>query len=307
MAGMPRANMPNQFNVAQARPGMPLQGAAGMNGLGGVPAHLAANLARQMPVNGVPQGQQQGMQGQHRPQTGNQQADAHIIMQAQRISEQQRATVQLQHQPQQAQASPTPQPQHSPTPGQVLPQVNHGRQGSPNVRLNGGVNQQNFMANAQALMAQFGGGANGTSALNALQNAGLHAPAGSPRPQMSALTNHIAVLETQFRQKNPNATPEHARTWATEQLGRIMLAQRTAMSQQAMNAAAGSVTSQGMSNGPSPAQYAAMLRQQQQQAQAQAQAQQQGSPLQQQAMVSTPQSLSTQHQRTPSGSATPGK
>ena len=92
-----------------------------------------------------------------------------------------------------------------------------------------------------------------------------------------------------------------------------MLAQRTAMSQQAMNAAAGSVTPQGMSNGPSPAQYAAMLRQQQQQAQvqaqaqAQAQAQQQGSPLQQQAMVSTPQSLSTQHQRTPSGERCAGE
>ena len=98
-------------------------------------------------------------------------------------SEQQRATVQLQHQgpPQQAQASPTPQPQHSPTPGQVLPQVNNGRQGSPNVRnvLNGG-NQQNFMANAQALMAQFGGGANGASALNALQNAGLPRPGWIP-------------------------------------------------------------------------------------------------------------------------------
>ena len=30
MAGMPRANMPNQFGMTQARPGMPLQGAAGI-------------------------------------------------------------------------------------------------------------------------------------------------------------------------------------------------------------------------------------------------------------------------------------
>src|SRR5690606_4984406 len=85
--GVPRVNMSSQFNMAgQARPGMPLQGGVGMNGLGSVPAHLAANLARQMPMNGVSQGQIQGLAGQQRmPATGNPQADAHVLMQARRI------------------------------------------------------------------------------------------------------------------------------------------------------------------------------------------------------------------------------
>ena len=105
-------------------------------------------------------------------------------------------------------------------------------------------------------------------------------PAGSPRAPGAAqpqntIAAHIAMLEGQFRQKNPMLTPEQAHRMAQGPVLRVMM-QRQNMSQSAMNAAAGGAANNGgmpspsMGSGmatPSPHPYAALLRQQQQQQQ----------------------------------------
>ncbi|KAM0441390.1 hypothetical protein ACHAQK_005309 [Fusarium lateritium] len=279
MNGVGRVNVPNQLAVAaaaaagQPRPRMPMQSPAA-NGMGGVPSHLAGGLVPPNQLTSAQQAQLQAMQGQHsRMPMPNQQPDVNLMMRAQRISEQQRAA-QLQH----AQGGPG-------TPGQAAT----GAQQSPPANMRNGVNgingtnpmnQQSFINNAQAMMAQFNPGT-----LSSPQANGLHMPSGpagsiAPRPQQvlpPSIAAQIAQLETQFRAKNPNLTPEQLRHLATEHLTRLMVAQRSAM-----NSAAGTANGQGglaasIAATTSPHQYAALLRQQQQQQASQAA----GSPGQQ--------------------------
>jgi chromatin modification-related protein VID21 len=181
-----------------------------------------------------------------------------------------------------------------------MQQSNNGPQNSPtNIRSVNGINQQNFIANTQAMMASFNA-SNGTGMATS-PSAGLSMPSvpvGSPRGhaippnQMPALAAKLRELEAQYRSKNPSFTQDQIRRIATEHLSRIYVQrQQQHMSQSAMNAAAGAaVTQQAMTNGltasASPHQYAQILRAQQAQGQV-ATAQQAG-----------------QHQRQPSGSAT---
>lgn len=281
MNGAGRVNVPNQLAAAAAmaagqnRARMPMQSPA--NGMGGVPSHMAGGLVPPNQMTGVQQAQMQALQGQHgRMPMPNPQPDVNLMMRAQRISEQQRVAVQMQ------QGGPG-------TPGQGTA----GSQQSPPPNMRNGVNgitaatamsQQNFINNAQAMMASFNASNHNGAAPQAN---GLHMPSGpagslAPRPQPqlpASIANQLAQLEGQFRAKNPNITPEQARQLATEHLTRAMMAQR----QSAMNAAAGAANGQGGLAGSiaattSPHQYAALLRQQQQQQQANQAA---GSPGQQ--------------------------
>ncbi|KAK6207444.1 MYB and HSA domain-containing protein [Colletotrichum tabaci] len=306
---IPRPNMPNQLAVpGQAGRGrIPVQ--APTANMGGVPAQMGGLVPPAMQMNGVPQAQMQAaMQAQHRMPMPNPQPDVNLMLQARRISEQQRQAVQLQQAQQQAQQQvhpQQPQQQHQPQQqqGQQMHQgtpTSHASQSHspPNMRpasvngVNGangvnGVNQQNIYANAQALMASVNS-ANGVG-VSTPPAGGLHMPngtAGSPRPLTqvpASIQVQLNNLENQYRAKNPNLTPEQVRQAATEYLTRLMIAQRTNMSQNAMNAAAGGggAASPGIANGlaatTSPHQYAALLRQQQQQ-QAAAAAAQNGQP-----------------------------
>ncbi|CAM1502935.1 Fc.00g077110.m01.CDS01 [Cosmosporella sp. VM-42] len=280
--------------AAQGRPRMPMQ--APTNGMNGMPSHIASGLVPPTQMNGVPQAQMQAMQGQqHRMPIPNPQPDVNLMMQARRISEQQRVAVQ-QMQAQQQQGGPgTPGPvtsnQQSPPP-QMRNGVN-GVNGVTGVNGANGMAQQNFLNNAQAMMASYNA-ANTNGHATPPAN-GLHMPSGPagspgarPPPQLPAsIANQLAQLEATFRAKNPALTPEQLRALATEHLTRAMLAQR----QSAMSAAAGANGQPGLATSiaatTSPHQYAALLRQQQQQQANQAA----GSPAQ-------------HHQRQPSGSAT---
>ena len=222
------------------------------------------------------QGQQQRMQiaGQQQQQ---QQPDPHLLMQARRLQEQQRATALQQIQQQQHAVHGIP--------GQQGGQL---QQGSPPMRgnLNGNV-PLNYMNTAQAMMASFnmsnGNHANPSTNGLSMPN-GMNGPPGARAPPQipTIIMTQIHQLEAQFRAKNPALTPEQARQLAAEHISRTVLAR-----QSAMNAAAGGTGQPGLSAAvaatTSPHQYAAMLRQQQQQqAQAQAQALAQGQTPQQQ-------------------------
>ncbi|PHH88995.1 hypothetical protein CDD83_6786 [Cordyceps sp. RAO-2017] len=291
--------------ASQNRPRMPMQAPqANGVGIGGVQAQMNGGLSAPPQMNGSPQTQVPGAQAQHRMPMPNQQPDASLMLRAQRISEQQRAAVQIQQQqqvqqqhqqqvqqqvPQQQQQQPPPQqPQQLGNPG--TPGATTSQHNSPSMR-NGvnGISQQSFMSNPQAMMASYAAAATANgNGLGVSQANGVHLPAAangsSPGqrthtqlpPGIAAQLNH---LETSFRAKNPNLTPEQARQLATEHLTRAMMAQR----QNAMNAAAGASGQTSIANSmaatTSPHQYAALLRQQQQAQQAQqAQQQQQAQP-----------------------------
>lgn len=323
-APVARPNIPSQLAAAaaaaaaaQGRPrGVPMQ-APPVNGVGvaGVQAQMNGGLPAPTQI----QIQQAALQNQQRMPMPNQQPDANLMLRAQRISEQQRAQI---HQAQQL-----PQQQLQ---GNAVAAAAAGQHNSPPLR-NGinGINQQNFMTTAQAMMAQYSAAAvNGHSSPPAN---GLHMPASasaaSPGQRMptqvpAGVAAQLAALESSFRAKNPTLSPEQSRQIAQEQLTRVMMAQR----QSAMNSAAGGTGQTGLANSiaatTSPHQYAALLRSQQQQqaalqqqaqqkaAQAQAQAQQragsQASPTPGPAAASPAQSGSQSHQRQSSGSATPG-
>ncbi|KPM37705.1 Chromatin modification-related protein EAF1 [Neonectria ditissima] len=291
MNGAGRVNVPNQLAAAaaagQGRPRMPMQ--SPVNGMGGVPSHMAGGLVPPSQMNGVPQVQMQAaMQGQHnRMPMPNPQPDVNLMMRAQRISEQQRAAVQMQ-QAQQGPGTPVPAATQQSPPPNMRNGVN-GVNGVNSVNGVNGIGQQSFINNAQAMMASFNANNNNhsTPPANGLQ---------APRPQTqlpASIANQLAQLEGQFRAKNPNLTTEQLRQLSTEHLTRAMMAQRqSAMNHSAMSAAAGANGQPGGLPGSiaattSPHQYAALLRQQQQQQANQAA----GSPA--------------QHQRQASGSATP--
>jgi chromatin modification-related protein VID21 len=293
---------------------------------GGVQAHMNGGLAAPVAhMNGQPQ-MQAALQAQQQQLSQQQQqqqrvqiptSQAELMMRAQRMAEQQRNAIQMQQQ-QHAQQHPQQHQQHmqqqqqQQTPAQqsnVGTPGSQGTQGSPPMR-NGvaNMNQQNFMNNAQNLLAQYGAnGGHGTP------KGGLHMPslaAGSPgqaqaRPQPQFPNNisaQLAQLEANFLAKNPSLTPEQTRQLATEHLTRAMMQQR----QSAMNAAAGGAAAAALANAQpgiangmtattSPHQYAALLRQQQQQQASQAA--QSASPV--------PQAQQIAHQRQSSEGSTP--
>jgi chromatin modification-related protein VID21 len=273
-----RVNVPNQANVpGQARPRMPMQAPANAAAMGTM-AHLPSGLVPPLPLNGIPQAAQlQAMQAQQRMAIANANPTTDLILQARRISEQQRQTVQMQ----QAQAQQQHPPQVQAQAQQQVPQQVPGQQASPpgiRTAVNG-INQQNFLSNTQAMMASYSNAA--AAGLSTPAAGGLHmpsVPAGSPRPQgaqpqlSAALLSQLNAVEAQLRQKHPNLTPEQLRQLAMEQLTRYMMAQRQNLSQSAMNAAAGAATQAALANGipatGNSLQYAALLRQQQQAQQA---------------------------------------
>ena len=287
--------------AGQGRPRMPMPAPA--NGMTGMPSHMASGLVPPAQMNSVQHAQlQAAMQGQqHRMPMPNPQENASLMMQAQRISQQQRQQqlqqvqqLQQQQQQQQQQGGPgTPNPAAA-NQGSPPPNMRNGVNGVNGVSAANGLNgmsQQNFMQSAQAMLASFNA-ANNASHSTPPAN-GLHmpsGPAGSPgaRPPISAnLMSQLNVIEASYRAKNPNLTPEQLRQMATEHITRVVLAQR----QSAINAAAGGNGNPGIANSiaatTSPHQYAALLRQQQQQQANQA-------------------AGNSAHQRQSSGSATPG-
>lgn len=319
--GAQRPAVPNQLAAAAAAAAaagrrMPMQQGAG-NGAGtpGQANNNAMLAAAQM--KGIPQAQiQAALQGQQRMAMGNQQPDANLMLRAQRISEQQRAAVQMQQAQQHPQQMQNPAQQ-----GGAGQQGQQSQQGSPPLRTAvNGMNQQNFMNNAQAMLAAFNNNNSGnTNNNNNGQNGAAHGspqangvgmPNGTPNgaavgPRMptqlpASIAAQLNQLETQLKAKHPNLTPEQARALATEQLTRAMLAQR----QSAMNAAAGGAGQTGLPNGiaatTSPHQYAALLRQQQQQQQAQQAAQRQA----QQKASQSPAPQQTQQQKLQASRAT---
>ncbi|RGP69972.1 hypothetical protein FLONG3_7629, partial [Fusarium longipes] len=262
MNGVGRVNVPNQLAAAaaaaagQARPRMPMQSPAA-TGMGGVPAHMAGGLVPPNQMNGVQQAQMQAMGQHNRMPMPNPPPDVSLMMRAQRISEQQRAAqMHVQGGPGTPGQGATGAQQSSPA--QMRNAVN-GINGNP-------MNQQSFLNNAQAMMAQFNQGN-----LSSPQPNGLHMPSGpagslAPRPQTQlppAIQAQLNQLEAQFRTKNPSLTPEQTRQLATEHLTRLMMAQRSAMSSAAGTASGGLAGSIAATT--SPHQYAALLRQQQQQ------------------------------------------
>ncbi len=307
LASAARANVvAGQLAVpGQARARMPLQ--APPNAMAGVQAHLGGALVPPLPMNGMSQAQQiQAMQAQHRMQIPNPQADMQLVLQARRIQDQQRVQAQLQQQQQQQQQVQQHQvQQQGQASQQPLPQAPPGTQvslsGMRGAAVNG-INQQSFMANAQALMAPFNGGAGagagaGGAGMGTPGGSALNMPsvvAGSPRanaalPQQlpPAMITQLRELEASFKAKNPQLTPEQARTMAFNNYQQILMLQR----QTAMASASGGTPQQALVNGmagTSPHQYAQLLRAQQQ-VQAQAAAVQQPTP----------------HQRQPSSGAAP--
>ncbi|KJZ77057.1 hypothetical protein HIM_03378 [Hirsutella minnesotensis 3608] len=314
-AGRPVSQLAAAAAVAatQNRPRMPMQPPPNGVGVGAVQTQMNGNLSNAAQMNGTAQAPMQAAQAQHRMPMPNQQPDANLMLRAQRISEQQRAAVQIQ-QAQQQQHQQTQQhqpPQHQ----QPQPQSQQGNPGTPGganqhnlAAMRNGINgiaQQTFMNNAQAMMASYAAAAANGSGLGTAQANGLHMPATantpSPAPRVhSQLPPGIAAqlnhLEASFRAKNPNLTPEQARQLATEHLTRAMMAQR----QNAMNAAAGASGQAGLATSlagtTSPHQYAALLRQQQQQQQTQQQQQQPPPPQQHKAPPHQAQQLQQQHQ-----------
>ncbi|EQK99219.1 MYB and HSA domain protein [Ophiocordyceps sinensis CO18] len=277
---------------------------------------MNGGLSAPTQMNGTPQTQMQAAQGQHRLAMPNQQPDAGLMLRAQRISEQQRAAVQIQ------------QAQH---------QQHHHQQGNPggvsqhnSPPLRNNINQTTFMNNAQAMMASYGAAATNGNNVGATQATGLHMPsaATTPSPGQRAhpplppgIAAQVSHLETGFRAKNPNLTPEQARQLATEHLTRNMMAQQR---QNAMNAAAGASGQTGIASLPHHQHHLLQQQQRQQTPQQKPPAptppvQQQPQPLYQQhaatkqstpvPLVATPAAASASpvqsQQRAPSGSATP--
>lgn len=285
LAGVNRMNAAASQMVVngQARPRMPMQPAPTSNATMGP---VNGGLVPPMQMNGNGQVQMPVVNGQAR-MTIPTQPDLSLVLQAQRISEQQRQAVQMRQVQQQ---------NHGPQQGSpALPQ--NSPPASMRAAVANGVNQKNYMNNAQtqALMAQFNAANN--PGLSTPPAAGLNMPAGqssSPRPNASmtpqihqTFVSQLQNVENQIRQSHPNTPQEVVRQMATQ----VLQSRHNSLTQSAMNAAAGG-QGQAIANGPH--QYAQLLRAQQQ-AQAQAAA-----------AANAQQQAQTQHQRASSGgSATP--
>jgi chromatin modification-related protein VID21 len=359
LAGASRLNLPGQLAVpASARQArLPMQ--APVAGMGGVPAQMAGGLVPPIPMNAMPQAQLQALQAQaqHRlSMSGGQQPNINLLMQARQIQDQQRHAVQQLQQQQQQQLqqqqvhqqpshlSSSPQAQMSAQqatfamsqgaqaaqlaqmaqmsqPSPLPAQINGVSQPSPNgvrTAMNG-LNQPNYLNNAQALMGGPPFGAvNGTGmASSPVAGMGVGSVTlGSPRlnslhpDKYPAYAAQIAEVENAIRAKNPGLPPDQARHLAHEHLARIIVQKRQQMNQSAMNAAAGGAMPQGLANGlpngmgasTSPHQYAQMLR-----AQQQLQAGQNGQQQQQQQSAPPPPSQQQQRNSTGSVASATGK
>ena len=293
-AALARANAPNQVPInGQARPRMPMHPTP--NGAGS-PGHVGG-LVPPMQMNGSPQMQMPAVNGQSQMAMPNgQQPDVRLIMQAQRIQEQQRHSVQMRQQ-QSHQGSP------GATPMQNSPQAMRA------AALNS-LNQKNYLNNAQAqaMMASMHS-ANGTG-MSTPPGSGFSMSAGqsaSPPPNTTlpqqthqTYVSQLQHIENHLRSTNPNVPQEAIRHMARQ----LLQSRQNNMAQSAMNAAAGGQAQATAANGPH--QYAALLRQQQQQQQAQAAAQAVHKEAEQRAQAAhAAQAIQAQHQRHTSGSATP--
>lgn len=218
----------------------------------------------QLPLNGIPPGPMQGMQGQMpMPTVG-------LVTQAAQTAESQRALIQMQQQ--QAKVSGQSPPMHNSPP-----------------RTNGLAQPHGFPM-PQNMMA-FNANANGISTppMNGMASSGQHGQSGSPRmgqPQYSQdhqPNTMINQMEAQLRKQYPNLPNDRIMAMMTDHLKR-QAQQRQGLAQSAMNAAAGGMSDQSprmtaanVTNGPQ--QYAQMLLQQQQNQQKQEQARQAASAL----------------------------
>ncbi|ORY69950.1 uncharacterized protein BCR38DRAFT_481107 [Pseudomassariella vexata] len=275
LANMARAGVPNQMAVnGQARPRMPGQAAPNGNMAQG---HIAGTLVPPMQMNGNGQVQMPVVNGQNRVSILTQ-PDLGLVLQAQRISEQQRHAVQMRQAQQQTHG---------------MQQANATLQNSPpamRAAMANGVNQKNYMSNnAHAMIASFSNG-NG-SGMSTPPASGLNMPAGqsgSPRPPAAmpqqihqTYVSQLQHIESQIRQSNPNTPQDMVREMAKQ----LLQNRHNNLAQSAMNAAAGSPGQTAIANGPH--QYAQLLR------------------AQQQAQAAQAQQQVAQHQRNSSGSATP--
>jgi chromatin modification-related protein VID21 len=218
-------------------------------------------------MNGVPQAQMQGPQGQL--PMPNPALDVGLVTQAHRISEQQRQAIQARQQGQ---------------PG--LGQIHN----SPPRNMNG-MSPPNFPQMPNGNMMPFPN-TNGVGSPGGASNQS-QGQAGSPRlAHPNPMIPHAQRMEEQFRQKYPTASTDQIMRLVTEQLTKTMH-QRQGIVQSAMNAAAGGnvgmVNGMAMNGGmngmnvnngrmasgveSSPQMYAQMLRQQQENQQKAAQAQ----------------------------------
>ncbi|KAI0128508.1 hypothetical protein BJ170DRAFT_331793 [Xylariales sp. AK1849] len=283
LAGANRANGTNQMAVnGNPRPRMPIQGSPNGNGAQG---HIAGGLVPPMQMNGNGQVQVPVVNGQAR-MTIPTQPDINLVLQAQRISEQQRQAVQMRQAQQQS---------HTPQPQQGSPALQSSPPAALRAAVANGVNQKNYMNNAQAIMASFNGA--NSSGLSTPSTSGLNMPAGqssSPRPNATmppqihqTFVSQLQHIESQIRQTHPNTPQDVVRQMATQ----LLQNRHSNLAQSAMNAAAGGQGQTAIANGPH--QYAQLLRAQQQ---AQAAA----------AATAQAQQQQAQHQRNSSGgSATP--
>ncbi|KAI0540793.1 hypothetical protein GGR58DRAFT_87840 [Xylaria digitata] len=336
-AGIARMNNPNLGTPnGQPRPRMPMPMVSTPTGTEHQ-NHMAGGLVPPQ-MNGSPQIQIPVVNGQAQMTIPGTTHNMHMLLQARRISEQQRQMrqhqqhqqQQQQQQPQQQQQQQQPQQQQQSHPQQPVqphqqqqplaqqqPQQHAGQQANPPLQNSpptmraaaiNGLNQKNYLNNAQvqAMMASFNA-ANG-SGLATPPTAGFNVTpgqSGSPRPnliippqQHQTYLSQLQAIENQIRSNHPETPQDRVREMAKTYLQN----RHNSLAQSAMNAAAGSPGQAAAANGPH--QYAQLLRaQQQQQAAAAAAAQQAQAQAQVQAQVQSQQV--PQHHRNSSGSATP--
>ncbi|OBT80600.1 hypothetical protein VF21_00446 [Pseudogymnoascus sp. 05NY08] len=243
----PQNNRPTNLSVPGQHHPQQQQQQQGMqqlpNGMGapGMPMpNLHPGMGGPMPLKGVPQQAQMGMQGMpmgpaHRLPAPNATPDLSLVMQAQRISQQQRAAVQMQ------QHQGGAQTMHSSPPNAIRGLPNMGGGGPGQQQQQGFMPTNGMSPNPMQQQQQHFAGSPPAAGVAGLQ--------GSPR-----LNPQYAQLEASYRAKFPAATPEQVRKMVADALG-------NAQRQAAMHAAAGGGV-QGM-QGSSPVQYAQMLRAQQ--------------------------------------------
>ncbi|KAI9670388.1 MAG: chromatin modification- protein VID21 [Caeruleum heppii] len=252
------------------------------NHSGGVPANMAGNVA--MGLKGLPQPAGQAGVSAHQRHQPQMPQDMRVLMETNRIQQEQRRYLQQQqqqqHQHQQQQHAPH-QHQHQSQQQYGHQQQTHGQQGpssSPNMNQPNGFPNAS-MQNNPAMLAALQAASNASNMPNPAAN-GVNGPigaSGSPRmgqnggslgnvPQQlsSGMIPAINSISHQVKTQNPGASPEQIRSLTNEQL--VQYQHR--INQAAMNAAAGGGASPGavmasMGSLPNQQIYAQMLRAQQ--------------------------------------------
>ena len=275
-APIPQAHANAMAAAAQSRmhPAMPGQ-TNGLHVHGNGPVYPSMSENAKSAMKGMPSAQMQGnMPGQQRPQPGMQQ-DMRLLVESNRIQQEQRRFLQQQQQQHQQQG-------HHQFPNHQQPNGQGGPSSSPNMNnVNAFAANASMQANPAVLAAfQAASGANGMSSppTNGLGLPGRNsasprmAPGTSaqnnvPQPLSSGMVPAINAISHQIKARHPGASPEQIQRMTSEQLT-AQYQQR--MSQSAMNAAAGSVNTSpqmAMLNGgggvPNQQLYAHMIRAQQ--------------------------------------------